>query len=591
MISMAQPKSKLKRQGSGSAAPKASLFGSVSLNAPSTTAFSLASGDKPAAAPPSSNPSTASFSFGSAPAFTFGTTEPIKSESPTVPTGFSFGMTTESKPAAAMFQFGSTTETQPTAPTLSFGATAEPKKDSLSSTDTTAAAAPSSFSFGASLDPKPVAPVFSFGSSNATSAAKESEPEGDKPKPFSFAFETSKTFTATVPTFGFQTASKSDSAPSPVQTTSAPSFDFVPASVPPSSTASTRPFSFAPKPAEVPASNDSIGGIGAATQINGTSVNGSSSSADSTAVTELAKQLRGLNVSFVDFIKAEVEKDCFVDLSDALDSYKQHMQTITKAHASTISALKDDPAGSKLVPKAAASGGSEQKTGSFNFGSTTSTAAAPSATTSFSFATTTASTLFSTIAAPASSEPPKLSTTSAAVPPTTFFSGFGSGPASTISFGGPAPTAFVAGGDASKTTAGDQAGDDDEPAPDAQIDTSTLMQGEGEEQDEVFHEVRSKLFRFSKDKSWENIGIGPLKINKNKSSGKARLLLRADGNGRVLLNASIFAGMQAKAEGKAVTFTVAAVGEDKKPELVKYSARVKTEDMAKALVDAIASSQ
>jgi Ran-binding protein 3 len=61
----------------------------------------------------------------------------------------------------------------------------------------------------------------------------------------------------------------------------------------------------------------------------------------------------------------------------------------------------------------------------------------------------------------------------------------------------------------------------------------------GEEGEETLLSGRGKLYRF-RDKTWQERGAGPLKLNVTKESPKkARLILRADGTHRLLLNAPI----------------------------------------------------
>ncbi|KAJ3410608.1 hypothetical protein HDV05_003558 [Chytridiales sp. JEL 0842] len=133
---------------------------------------------------------------------------------------------------------------------------------------------------------------------------------------------------------------------------------------------------------------------------------------------------------------------------------------------------------------------------------------------------------------------------------------FGSG--TPFSFGSlssaPAP-APVAAPKLADNEGGDGEGDDDDIVHEEQIDTAKLMRGEGEEGEETLMEVRTKAFTFDtsdadkKNWKWTDFGVGLIKINKDKDSEKARLLLRADGSGRVRLNCYIFDGMKAELQG------------------------------------------
>lgn len=65
----------------------------------------------------------------------------------------------------------------------------------------------------------------------------------------------------------------------------------------------------------------------------------------------------------------------------------------------------------------------------------------------------------------------------------------------------------------------------------------------GEEGEEVAWVGRAKLFTYSgdgKDKSWQERGVGPFKLNVSKEEPKkARFILRADGTHRLILNAAV----------------------------------------------------
>ncbi|GAA5945212.1 hypothetical protein JCM1841_002576 [Sporobolomyces salmonicolor] len=65
----------------------------------------------------------------------------------------------------------------------------------------------------------------------------------------------------------------------------------------------------------------------------------------------------------------------------------------------------------------------------------------------------------------------------------------------------------------------------------------------GEEEDELVHQVRAKLFVMHEG-NWAERGIGPLKLNKTKAKdgekGGARIVMRAEATHRLLLNATLF---------------------------------------------------
>ncbi|KAH3667755.1 hypothetical protein WICMUC_005287 [Wickerhamomyces mucosus] len=64
----------------------------------------------------------------------------------------------------------------------------------------------------------------------------------------------------------------------------------------------------------------------------------------------------------------------------------------------------------------------------------------------------------------------------------------------------------------------------------------------GEEEEDILYSKRSKLMLFdpaNKESPYTNKGLGELKILKNKETAKSRILVRADGSNRVILNAAV----------------------------------------------------
>ncbi len=49
----------------------------------------------------------------------------------------------------------------------------------------------------------------------------------------------------------------------------------------------------------------------------------------------------------------------------------------------------------------------------------------------------------------------------------------------------------------------------------------------GEEEEEVIFKIRAKLFRF-RSNEWKERGVGELKLSRNKTKFKVRLILRQD---------------------------------------------------------------
>ncbi|KAA6416098.1 MAG: hypothetical protein FRX48_00817 [Lasallia pustulata] len=68
--------------------------------------------------------------------------------------------------------------------------------------------------------------------------------------------------------------------------------------------------------------------------------------------------------------------------------------------------------------------------------------------------------------------------------------------------------------------------------------------GPGEENEDILFEVRAKgLIYDSEKKEWSIQGLGPVRVLKDRQTGKARILLRQDPSGRILLNAALMSEM------------------------------------------------
>ena len=88
-----------------------------------------------------------------------------------------------------------------------------------------------------------------------------------------------------------------------------------------------------------------------------------------------------------------------------------------------------------------------------------------------------------------------------------------------------------------------------EGAEEAQKDTqlSLLESRPGEENEDVLYEVRAKLLKQEGEpKEWKSMGVGPLRILKDKTTGKVRMVLRADPAASVILNTGILPGVSYK---------------------------------------------
>ncbi|GAK68088.1 pH domain-like protein [Moesziomyces antarcticus] len=106
----------------------------------------------------------------------------------------------------------------------------------------------------------------------------------------------------------------------------------------------------------------------------------------------------------------------------------------------------------------------------------------------------------------------------------------------------------------------------------------------GEEDEETIHSIRAKLYTMADDQSWKERGTGTLRVNvpKHSARDKARLVMRADGVLRVILNVSLFKGMKCELHEKFVRIVAF---EDAKP--VHYAIKMSNPNNAAALMDVL----
>jgi hypothetical protein len=117
--------------------------------------------------------------------------------------------------------------------------------------------------------------------------------------------------------------------------------------------------------------------------------------------------------------------------------------------------------------------------------------------------------------------------------------------------------------------------------------------GPGEENEEVLYEVRAKALKHSAEKDaggspWLTKGIGPLRILKHKETGAARILLRADPSGTVIVNKGLLS--QVKYEATAKTVRVLSAADDGKG-LETWVLQVKSPEIAKELATILESNK
>jgi hypothetical protein len=109
-------------------------------------------------------------------------------------------------------------------------------------------------------------------------------------------------------------------------------------------------------------------------------------------------------------------------------------------------------------------------------------------------------------------------------------------------------------------------GDDDEGEP---ILEPEKVHRNADDTDEILHEVKCKLFSYSKeDNEWKDIGLGSFRITKDASEGgtnkKKRMLVR-NPIGKITLNASFFSKMKIERVKKGLRFSVVVAVESSKP--------------------------
>ncbi|EPQ31414.1 uncharacterized protein PFL1_00749 [Pseudozyma flocculosa PF-1] len=107
----------------------------------------------------------------------------------------------------------------------------------------------------------------------------------------------------------------------------------------------------------------------------------------------------------------------------------------------------------------------------------------------------------------------------------------------------------------------------------------------GEEDEQSVHSVRAKLYTMADDQSWKERGTGTIRVNVPKSrDGKhsARLVMRADGILRLILNVSLFPGMKCELQEKFVRIVAFEDGN-----LAHFAIKMSNPTNAVAFMDAV----
>ena len=125
---------------------------------------------------------------------------------------------------------------------------------------------------------------------------------------------------------------------------------------------------------------------------------------------------------------------------------------------------------------------------------------------------------------------------------------------------------------------------DEENEPEEQEqETGTIVAGAGEEAETTEREHKAKLYRL-RDGEWVEQGMGQLKLNRDNTTGKRRLLMRA--GLRVVLNTPLFDGQLVKVQGAGILFSAAEVV-DGVQSTASFLLKVNKEQL-QSLADAIA---
>lgn len=144
----------------------------------------------------------------------------------------------------------------------------------------------------------------------------------------------------------------------------------------------------------------------------------------------------------------------------------------------------------------------------------------------------------------------------------------------------PAASSALAPSTSTLSAAAPDAGAETETPADQQVDLDGP--GPGEEDEDNVYEKKSKVFELQ-DGAYKTLGLGFLRVLVHRDTKKARVLVRAEGSGRVLLNVAL---------RKAITYSVVGKGQVKLIDVVEgssepkiYLLRVKTEEDGNNLKD------
>lgn len=178
--------------------------------------------------------------------------------------------------------------------------------------------------------------------------------------------------------------------------------------------------------------------------------------------------------------------------------------------------------------------------------------------------------------------PPSSSQTSSATPFSSLFSTQSGTPGGIATNQPPANPATTSSVPASNEDTGAEDTDGQDCSNDPQVN---LVGNAGEENEDVAFETRARALKYQQPSGWQTQGVGPLRVLKNQQAGRARLVLRADPSGKVVLNTAIQKAINYKVENNSIHFIVPrADGSGVDP----WALRVKTKEAATELGKALA---
>ncbi|KAL1962162.1 hypothetical protein VTN77DRAFT_508 [Rasamsonia byssochlamydoides] len=192
-------------------------------------------------------------------------------------------------------------------------------------------------------------------------------------------------------------------------------------------------------------------------------------------------------------------------------------------------------------------------------------------------------------APPATSQPsvsvPSLTSTPTPTPTPKPFSSLFGGPSGAAANEGTAASGTVASAPASNedTGAEDTDGAEKDYSNDPQVD---LVGNAGEENEDVVFVTRARALKYQQKSGWETQGVGPLRVLKHRQEGRARLVLRADPSGKVVLNTAIQKAIDYKVSNNSIQFGVPrADGSGLDPWALRVKTKEDAEKLGKALED------